>query len=64
MIKSSLIIVKTAMASRDYVLINQLLKQIQGEKHAPNIFKVPATKSEVIIEYLKKEELIYEIYHD
>jgi len=59
-----LIIVKTAMASTDYVKINQLLKQIQGEKHAPNIYKVLSNKSEVIIKYLKKEKLNYEIYNE
>ena len=59
---STLIIVKTAMDSKDYVKINQLLKQNQGEKFAPNIFKIATDKSKVIIEYLKKEGLNYEVY--
>lgn len=57
-----LIIVKTAMDSKDFVKINQLLKQVQGEKYYPNIFKVANDKSNIIIDYLEKEKLIYEIY--
>ncbi|CAG8435228.1 5940_t:CDS:2 [Ambispora gerdemannii] len=57
-----LIIVKTAMTSSDYVKINQLLKQIQGEKYTSNIYKVPTAKSEAIIKYLEQEQLNYEIY--
>lgn len=57
-----LIIVKTAMTGEDYVKINQILKQIQGEKRTPNIYKIPATKSKVIIKYLEKEKINYEIY--
>jgi len=59
---STLIIIKTAMSGADYAKINDLLKQIQGEKFAPNIFKIATDKCATITDYLEKEKIIYETY--
>ena len=48
------------MEPKNYSTIRSILKQEQGEKIAPYIFKVSDTKA--IQEYLDKERITYEIY--
>ncbi|KAG9287626.1 hypothetical protein G9A89_023976 [Geosiphon pyriformis] len=48
------------MEPRNYSTIRSILKQEQGEKIAPYVFKVSDTKA--IQEYLDKERITYEIY--
>ena len=55
-----LIYIKSTMEPRDYSTIRSILKQEQGEKLAPYIFKLSDTKA--IQEYLDKERITYEIY--
>ena len=57
-----LIYIKSTMEPKDYSIIRSILKQEQGEKIAPYIFKVSDTK--VIQEYLDKERITYEIYQE
>ena len=55
-----LIYIKSTMEPRDYSTIRSILKQEQGEKIAPYVFKLSDTKA--IQEYLDKERITYEIY--
>jgi len=48
------------MEPKNYSAIRSILKQEQGEKIAPYVFKVSDTKA--IQEYLDKERITYEIY--
>ena len=48
------------MEPKNYSTIRSILKQVQGEKIAPYVFKVSDTKA--IQEYLDKERITYEIY--
>ena len=55
-----LIYIKSTMEPKNYSTIRSILKQEQGEKIAPYVFKVSGTKT--IQEYLDKERITYEIY--
>src|SRR5438270_13127209 len=55
-----LVYIKSTMEPKNYNTIRSILKQEQGEKIAPYIFKVSDTKA--IQEYLDKERITYEIY--
>jgi hypothetical protein len=48
------------MEPKNYSTIRSILKQEQGEKIAPYIFKLSDIKA--IQEYLEKERITYEIY--
>ena len=48
------------MEPKNYSTIRSILKQEQGEKIAPYIFKLSNTKA--IQEYLDKQRITYEIY--
>jgi len=48
------------MEPKNYSTIRSILKQEQGEKIAPYVFKVSDTKT--IQDYLDKEGIAYEIY--
>jgi hypothetical protein len=55
-----LIYIKSTMELKNYSTIRSILKQEQGEKIAPYIFKLSDTKG--IQEYLDTEKITYEIY--
>src|SRR5215472_12803092 len=55
-----LIYIKSTMEPKNYSTIRSILKQEQGEKIAPYVFKLSDTKT--IQEYLDKERITYEIY--
>src|SRR5438270_8676617 len=55
-----LIYIKSTMELKNYSTIRSILKQKQGEKIAPYVFKLSDTKA--IQEYLDKERITYEIY--
>lgn len=55
-----LIYIRSAMEPKNYSSIRAILKQEQGEKVAPYVFKVNDTKK--MAEYLEKEQIIYETY--
>ena len=57
-----LIYIKSTMEPKNYSTIRSILKNEQGEKVAPYIFKVSNT--EAIKEYLDKERITYEIYQE
>jgi hypothetical protein len=48
------------MEPKDYATIRAILKQEQGEKVAPYVFKLTAT--DTLEKYLKREKITYEIY--
>jgi hypothetical protein len=48
------------MEPKDYATIRAILKQEQGEKIAPYVFKLTAT--DTLEKYLKREKITYEIY--
>jgi hypothetical protein len=50
------------MEPKNYSTIRSILKQAQGEKIAPYIFKLAETKS--LQAYLDKERIIYEVYQE
>ncbi|KAG9287763.1 hypothetical protein G9A89_017358 [Geosiphon pyriformis] len=50
------------MEPKDYSTLRSLLKQEQGEKIAPYIFKISDTKA--VKQYLDKEGITYEIYQE
>jgi hypothetical protein len=50
------------MEPKNYSTLRSLLKQEQGEKIAPYIFKLKSTQT--IKEYLDQEQITYEIYHE
>ena len=55
-----LIYIKSTMEPKNYSTIRSILKQEQGEKIAPYVFKLSDTKG--IQEYLDTEKITYEIY--
>lgn len=55
-----LIYIRSIMEPKNYSVIRNILKKEQGEKIAPNIFKLVDTKA--IKEYLDRERITYEIY--
>src|SRR5436305_1941746 len=55
-----LIYIRYTMEPKNYSAIRSILKQEQGEKIAPYVFKVSDTKA--IQNYLDKERITYEIY--
>ena len=55
-----LIYIKSTMEPKNYSTIRSILKQEQGEKIAPYVFKLSDTKA--IQEYLDEERITYEIY--
>ena len=55
-----LVYIKSTMEPKNYSTIRSILKQEQGEKIVPYIFKISDTKA--IQEYLDKERITYEIY--
>lgn len=55
-----LVYIKSTMEPKNYSTIRSILKQEQGEKIAPYVFKLSDTKA--IQEYLDKERITYEIY--
>ena len=57
-----LIYIRSAMEPKNYATIRSLLKQEQGEKVAPYVFKLENTYS--LQEYLKKEKITYETYRE
>jgi len=50
------------MEPKNYSTLRSLLKQEQGEKIAPYVFKLKSTQN--IKEYLDRERIIYEIYQE
>ena len=50
------------MEPKNYSTLRSLLKQEQGEKIAPYIFKLKSTRT--IEEYLDQEKIIYEVYQE
>ena len=50
------------MEPKNYSTLRSLLKQEQGEKIAPYIFKLKCTLT--IREYLDQEKITYEVYHE
>ena len=50
------------MEPKNYSALRSLLKQEQGEKIAPYIFKISDSKT--IKQYLDKEGITYEIYQE
>ena len=57
-----LIYIRSTMEPKNYGTLRSLLKQEQGEKIAPYVFKLKSTQ--VIKEYLDKEKIIYEVYQE
>ena len=55
-----LVYIKSTMEPKNYSAIRSILKQEQGEKIAPYVFKLSDTKA--IQEYLNTEKITYEIY--
>jgi histidinol-phosphate/aromatic aminotransferase/cobyric acid decarboxylase-like protein len=55
-----LILIRSIMKPRNYSNLRSLLKEEQGEKISPNIFKLSDTQN--IRKYLEKEKITYEIY--
>ena len=57
-----LIYIRSTMEPKNYSTIRSVLKNEQGEKIAPYIFKINDTQT--LEAYLKKERITYEIYHE
>ena len=57
-----LIYIRSTMEPKNYSALRSLLKQEQGEKIAPYIFKISDSKT--IKQYLDKEGITYEIYQE
>ena len=57
-----LIYIRSTMEPKNYSTIRSILKKEQGEKIAPQIFKINETYS--LETYLRKERIIYEIYQE
>ena len=57
-----LIYIRSTMEPKDYSTLSSLLKQEQGEKIAPYVFKLKSTQ--IIKEYLDREQIIYEVYQE
>ena len=56
-----LIYIKSTMEPKNYSTLRSLLKKERGEKIAPYVFKVENIQT--IKEYLEKERITYETYH-
>jgi hypothetical protein len=56
------IYIRTTMLPKNRSALRSILKQEQGEKTAPCIFKLNNTQA--IEEYLDEEKIIYEIYQE
>ena len=57
-----LIYIRSTMEPKNYSTIRSILKKEQGEKIAPYVFKINDTQT--LEAYLRKERIIYEIYHE
>ena len=57
-----LIYIKSTMEPKNYAALRSLLKQEQGEKIAPYVFKLANIKT--LQEYLKQERIKYETYQE
>jgi hypothetical protein len=57
-----LIYIKSTMEPKNYATLRSLLKQEQGEKIAPYVFKL--TNIQNLQEYLKRERIKYETYQE
>jgi len=57
-----LIYIKSTMEPKNYSTIRSILKNEQGEKIAPYIFKIKNTQT--LEAYLRKEKITYEIYQE
>ena len=57
-----LIYIRSTMEPKNYSMLWSLLKQKQGEKIAPYVFKLKSMQT--IKEYLDQEQITYEIYHE
>ena len=57
-----LIYIKSTMEPKNYAALRSLLKQVQGEKIAPYVFKINDTQT--LETYLRKERITYEIYQE
>src|SRR5947199_263306 len=55
-----LIYIKSTMEPKNYASLRSILKQEQGEKIAPYVFKLE--NIQLLQEYLKQERIIYETY--
>ncbi|KLL03616.1 MAG: hypothetical protein MRECE_12c035 [Mycoplasmataceae bacterium CE_OT135] len=55
-----LIIIKSVMKPKNYSTLRALLKEEQGEKITPYIFKLVSTHH--VCEYLEKERINFEVY--
>jgi len=55
-----LIIIKSVMKPRDYSALRAILKEEQGEKITPYIFKLGNANQ--VCDYLKQERINFEIY--
>ena len=55
-----LIIIKSVMKPRNYSTLRAILKEEQGEKITPYIFKL--TNSQPVCQYLAQERINFEIY--
>ena len=55
-----LIYIKSTMEPKNYAALRSLLKQEQGEKIAPYVFKVE--NIQLLQDYLKQERITYETY--
>jgi cell division protein FtsL len=57
-----LIYIKSTMEPKNYATLRSLLKQEQGEKIAPYVFKL--ANIQTLQEYLKQERIKYETYQE
>ena len=55
-----LIVIRSIMKPRNYSNLRSLLKEEQGEKISPNVFKLKNWQK--IQKYLEKEKIAYDIY--
>jgi hypothetical protein len=55
-----LIVIRSIMKPRNYSNLRSLLKEEQGEKINPNVFKLKNCQK--IQKYLEKEKIAYDIY--
>src|SRR5947207_3395971 len=57
-----LIYIKSTITPKDYSVVREILKKERGEKLAPFIYKL--NKLESLEQYLNKENINYEVYHE
>jgi hypothetical protein len=57
-----LIYIRTTMVPKNHSALRSILKQEQGEKIVPCIFKLNNTQA--LEEYLNGEKIIYEVYKE